>query len=151
MLSCQWMVIVPMKFWCSTYLQRLIQLTVVYHCNAYIMCSVSINLCYLASDVISLKYNKLFQCKVFILTNMTCVMVHLKVLSFDIYIVFFVHSLSLVVFTNIQPQMLHVYDNELQMNKDETELLLVTAQLVFNSQHLPELTTIDGMCVTYGP
>ena len=71
------------QFWYSlTYLQRLIPLTMIYYSTAYSMCSVFKALCYLGSDVISLKDSKLFQLKVLILTKQSCVVVHYVILHY---------------------------------------------------------------------
>ena len=41
--------------------------------------------------------------------------------------------------------------NKLQMNKDKTEVLLVTAKRIVNLQHLPEFMNINGTCVKFSP
>ena len=67
----QWMK-ASCRFWYSlTYLQRLIPLTMIYYSTAYSMCLVFKSLCYLGSDLISLKDFKLFQLKVLILTKLS--------------------------------------------------------------------------------
>ena len=68
-------------FWYSlTYQQRLIPLTMIYYSTAYSMCLVFKALCYLGSDLISLKDFKLFQLKVLILTKLSCVVLYLRAL-----------------------------------------------------------------------
>ena len=56
-----------------TYLQRLIPLIMIYYSIAYNMCLVFKALCYLGSDLTSLKDSKLFQFKALILTQLSCV------------------------------------------------------------------------------
>ena len=41
--------------------------------------------------------------------------------------------------------------NKLQMNEDETDVLLVTAKRIVNLQHLPEFMNINGTCVKFSP
>ena len=65
------------------------------------MCLVFKALCYLGSDLISLKDFKLFQLKVLILTKFNCVVVYLRALFYDPLCLFFIHNLSLVLFLNI--------------------------------------------------
>ena len=52
----------------------------IYYSTAYSMCLVFKALCYLGSDLISLKDFKLFQFKVLILTKLSCVVVYLRAL-----------------------------------------------------------------------
>ena len=69
------------RFWYSlTYLRHLIPLIMIYYSIAYSMCLVFKALCYLGSDLISLKDFKLFQLKVLILTKLSCVVVYLRAL-----------------------------------------------------------------------
>ena len=90
------------RFWYSlTYLQRLIPLIMIYYSITYSICSVFKALCYLSSDLISLKDSKLFQLKVLILTKLSCVVVYLRALFWDPFFLFFIHNLSLVLFLNI--------------------------------------------------
>ena len=85
-----------------TYLHSLIPLTMIYHSIAYNMCLVFKALCYLGSDLALLKDSKLFQFEVLILTQLSCVAVHLRALFYDPFFLFFIHNLSLVLFLNIQ-------------------------------------------------
>ena len=41
--------------------------------------------------------------------------------------------------------------NKLQMNKDKTDVLPVTAKRIINLQHLPEFININGTCVKFTP
>ena len=55
-------------------------LTMIYYSTTYSMCLVFKALCYLGSDLFSLKDVKLFQLKVLILTKLSCVVVYLRAL-----------------------------------------------------------------------
>ena len=61
-----------------TYLQRLIPLIMICYSTAYSICSVFKTLCYIGSDLISLKDSKLFQLKILILIKMSCGVVYLR-------------------------------------------------------------------------
>ena len=105
------------RLWYSlTYLQRLIPLTMIFYFTAYSIYLVFKALCYLGSDLISLKDIKFCQRKVFILTKLSYVVVYLRALFYDPFFLFFIHSFSLVLFLNSQyltccMLMIHKYTN----------------------------------------
>ena len=41
--------------------------------------------------------------------------------------------------------------NKLPMNKDKTDVLLVTAKRIVNLQNLPEFMNINGTCIKFSP
>ena len=159
------------RFWYSlTYLQHLIPLIMIYYSITYNMCLVFKALCYLGSDLISLKDYKLFQFKVLILTKLNCVVPQGSVLG---PILFILCTQPLDSFSDAEDMQVYksfdfndclssilcvekcVSDvktwmtSKLQMNEDKTEVLLVTAKRVANLQHLPEFMNINGTCVNF--